>query len=250
MAENRRRSATVAPADERVSEAGDGRVRVEEGHHRVADVVGRQPEHLRELAAVRREATVPHPHGLGRAGRTRREDQHERVGRAGTGVRQRCTRVRRERVGPGRVVDHMEAVAIHRLARGEEELEVRRLGEHERAVGVRDVAGQLRPPAGGVDADDGRPRQRRAAQREEELGDVVEQHADVEGRAGRRVRPEERSPLRGGVDDLAPGPRGVLEAQPDVVVGGAGAHEICDGLHRPILPARQSPPTVVGLFSA
>ena len=96
------------------------------------------------------------------------------------------------------------------------------------------------PASRRVDPDDGRARERGAAQREPELGNVVEQHADVERRVGRRVRAEERGALRGrGSTTSRPRPRRVLEAQADARVAGAGAYELADRRHR-AHPARRS----------
>ena len=123
------------------------------------------------------------------------------TGRSRAAARPRTARALRPTRGSSTTCS---APASTALARGFEQLEVRGLGQHERAVGVGDVARQLGAAPGRVDADDGRAGERGAAQREPELGDVVEQHADVERRVGRRVRPEERGALRGGLDDLAP----------------------------------------------
>ncbi len=71
------------------------------------------------------------------------------------------------------------------------------LGDHEAAVRVLDVAQQVHVAARVVETDYGRPDQRRAAEREEVVGGVVEQHRDM-ARAGIRElgREQRREPHR------------------------------------------------------
>ena len=98
------------------------------------------------------------------------------------------------------------------------------LGDHEPAVGVLDVAQEVLAPAGVVEADDRRARQRRAAEREEVLGDVVEEHRDMRRPTGRQPIEEEVRPPAGLRDVLAVGPDPVLE--PDrraVAIAGSAA---------------------------
>ena len=77
-----------------VREAGDRRVRVEQRHDRVADVVRGEPEVRRERRAPAAQPALAHHHGLRRAGGARREDQHEPVGRRDRDLRQGGARVR------------------------------------------------------------------------------------------------------------------------------------------------------------
>ena len=92
-----------------------------------------------------------------------------------------------------------------------------RLGDDEVEVGVLDVAGRCSPRRGVVQADDRGAREGRAAEGEQVVGRVVEQHPDVErpsspaGRAAcceEEVRPADRL---GG--ELRVGPH--LVAEPD-----------------------------------
>ena len=94
------------------------------------------------------------------------------------------------------------------------------------AVGVADVGGQLGAPAGRVDADHHRSRQRRAGEQEQVLGGVLRQDAEVE-RAGRVTGGlEPRGSGRCLGQHLPPGPRPTLEQEADAVVVGPQAHEL------------------------
>src|SRR5262249_45453109 len=108
-------------------------------------------------------------------------------------------------------------------------------GEHERAVAVCDVERQLGAAPCRVDPDEGGAGERRAAQREPELGHVVEEYADMKRRVVRCLRAEERRALCGLRDHLGPRPLLVLESQPEARVARAGAHEVGDR-HLVILP--------------
>ena len=70
-----------------------------------------------------------------------------------------------------------------------EQRQVGLLGQQQRAVGVLHVARQLGAAPRRVDPDERRARHRARAQREPDLRDVVEQHADVEGRVERACAP-------------------------------------------------------------
>jgi hypothetical protein len=90
-----------------------------------------------------------------------------------------------------------------------EEVLVAGLGHHEPDVRVRGVAQEVLFPAGVVQADDRRARQRRPTEREEVVGRVVEQEPDVE-----------RPVLGGSVEEQvgpAAGFRDVLLVRPDAV---------------------------------
>src|SRR5882762_4304994 len=76
------------------------------------------------------------------------------------------------------------------------------LGNDQLAVGMANVAFELCAPAGGVDPDDHRSGEGRAAQEEHVLGHVFEQHADMPGADGS----EHRGPGRRLCEDPIPGP--------------------------------------------
>ncbi len=106
------------------------------------------------------------------------------------------------------------------------------VGDDQLAVGVADVASQLGAAPRRVDADDRRARERGAAEPEQVLGHVLEQHADVE-RAGGSPSQCHRGPHPTGAHDLGPGVGVVLEAQTDARVVGARREQVGDGRHRP-----------------
>ena len=95
---------------------------------------------------------------------------------------------------PGRGEHRRQAVG-DRL----EQARVARLGDDEPAVRVLDVAQQVLVAPRVVETDDGRADQRRAAEREEVVGGVVEQHRDVarprwQGLGGEERREPHRLP--------------------------------------------------------
>ena len=175
---------------------------------------------------------MAHLHGLRRAGGARREDQHERVARCDGHIGQRRARVRRDRVGPravGAVDDEQPVGGDHRLGAGiREQRHMRPFGEQQRAVGVLHVTRQLRAPAGRVDADERGAGHRARAQREPELGDVVEQHPDMERCVDGLAVEEERGARRDRVEHFPVRPRRVFEAQRDAVAADVGAEQVGD----------------------
>ena len=136
------------------------------------------------------------------------------------------------RVGPTcrrRVDDEQPVGGDHPSGAGiREQRRCARLGQQQRAVGVLHVARQLRAAAGRVDADDRRAGERGRAQREPELGDVVEQHADVERRVDGLAVEEERGAHRDRVEHFPVRPRLVFEAQRDAVAADVGAEQVGD----------------------
>ena len=92
---------------------------------------------------------------------------------------------------------------------------VPRFGEHQPAVRVDRVAEQVLVAAGVVEADDRAADERRAAEREEVVGRVVEQHRDVAGRAGRKALEEERGEATRLVEVLGVRPLAVAELDRD-----------------------------------
>ena len=83
---------------------------------------------------------------------------------------------------------------------------MRGLGDHQRHVGVGEVAGQVRTLTGVVDTHDGAAGQACAGQGEEVVGRVVEQHPHVRGRAGGQSLDEQVRPPAGLGHELAMGP--------------------------------------------
>ena len=196
---------------------------MEQRHRAVEDVVARERTGAR-MGGARRPA-LAHLHGLGGAGGARGEDQQVERGGIGCGVWERSSGVRLHADRPSRAVD-----AVHRHVEVEtlEQGRVLGIGEHGRAVTVADVAGQLLAPAGGVDADDDPLAQRRRAEEEHVLGNVVEQHADVPARQREAVEPggtRARLPHH-----LAPRPPPVVGDQARVVVAGPLAEQGRDRL--------------------
>ena len=135
------------------------------------------------------------------------------------------------RHGGERVVERRPHHEHRRQAVGDrrEQLEVLGLGDHEAAVRLLDVAQEVLAPAGVVEADDGRAGQRGAAEREEVLGDVVEQHRDVRRPTRREPLPEEVRVAARLRDVLGVGPDPVLEPDrgpvPDRGIGRVAAQE-------------------------
>ena len=108
------------------------------------------------------------------------------------------------------------------------------VGDHELAVGVADVAGELVAATGVVDADDRGAGQRGAEQGEQVVGGVVEQHADVERARSASADASHRAMAVAAGDDLAPGPRVVAR------------HRGRPRRRRPGRPAARRPSSVAG----
>jgi len=108
------------------------------------------------------------------------------------------------------------------------------VGHHQLAVGVGHQPGQLGPPVGVVDADHRHPAERRRAEPEEVVRDVVEQHPDVRWTPHIDQLAPEREPAAALGDQLAPAPGAVLEDQRGAVAlrpaGQLGGHGV--GAHR------------------
>ena len=106
------------------------------------------------------------------------------------------------------------------------------LGHDDPAIRVPDVVRELRAPPGRVDADDRGSGERGSAEQEAVLGNVVEQHPDVERRAlGAAGRTQHRGSHRALVRDLRPRPRSVFEDQSGARVVGARRDELGDRPH-------------------
>ena len=94
---------------------------------------------------------------------------------------------------------------------------VARLGEHQAAVGVERVAQQVLVAARVVEADDRAADQRGAAEGEEVVGRVVEQHRDVARRVGRKLLEEQRREPARLLEVLGVRPLPVAELDRDAV---------------------------------
>ena len=145
-------------------------------------------------------------------------------------------------------LDGEHAFAVDPEVETGEQWRVRGLRDDDPAIGVADVVGELLAPAGRVDADDGRARERGAAEQEDVLGNVVEQHADMERPgAGKTGGAQHRRAYRALVRDLRPRPRPILEDETRVVVVGARRDERGDRRrgHRQRTGMRVAPRTSV-----
>ena len=102
-------------------------------------------------------------------------------------------------------------------------------GQHEAAMGVLGIAEEVLIAAGVVEADDGTADERGAAEREEIVGGVVEQHRDVARRSVRQPLQEQVGEARRLGEVLAVRPHLVAEADrhaiADVRVGGVGSQQ-------------------------
>ena len=170
-------------------------------------------------------------HGLRRGRRPRREQQHPEVVDVGGGgavllgvhaeVRPRGLERPFERVAQGRrVVAVGEPVgdedATGQVDAGERRVEqglVAWFGDDELEVRVRDVAAQMLADPGVVEPGHHRARQDRATQREDVVGCVVQQDAEVRWPAGVEPGAVEGSKARRLVEELPVGPDAVAEAE-------------------------------------
>ncbi|KUM69317.1 hypothetical protein AQI70_31560 [Streptomyces curacoi] len=109
-----------------------------------------------------------------------------------------------------------------------EQRQVGPLGDEDPALGVQDVAGEFRAPAGGVDPGDGGSREGRGTQPHRVLGGVVEQDTDVRLGAGRQQVGQQGRPDGGPGRHLVLRQHPPLEPQPRPVVTPPGAYELGD----------------------
>ncbi len=171
------------------------RVAVEQRHAGVAGVGGGEPELLAELVPGPGQPPLAADHRLGRAGRSGGEgEQHPGAGVRQYGGRRRVP-VGREQVGVPGLVDHQHPL---RQRRGGEQRQQPAFGDQQRAVGVLDVAVQVGPAPGGVDADGGGPGQRAGLEPVDVLRGVLQQQPDVRVPGGRQQVAEQRGPGAGG----------------------------------------------------
>ena len=136
-----------------------------------------------------------------------------------SGVGERWTRsgTSRDRVLIPGTIDPQDAVGTDAEVEPLDEVRLRRVRDHELAVGVPQVACQLVAPTGGVGADDDGPAEGRGREEEHVLDRVLEQHADVERPRPTKILQHGRA-CRGGGHQLAPGPLLTFEAQRHPVV--------------------------------
>ena len=198
--------------------------------HRAIEDVARLEHRLRDGA---RRAPLGHPHGFGRACGPGREQQREQ--RLGIGRVERIQRTSRDCFGRARDGSSPRGrVDVEDPVTGEIERDALQQGPHdtvgddELAVGVVDVARELSAAARRIDTDDRRAREPGARQQEDELGHVLEEHADVE-RSGPPQLHEQLSPHACFLDDLAPGPSSILVAEPVGVVLRPAEDQLCEG---------------------
>ena len=118
---------------------------------------------------------------------------------------------------PGSAKRPEERIGGRRVGHRREQRLVARLGEHQPAVRVDRVAEQVLVATGVVEADDRTADERRAAEREEVVGRVVEQHCDVARRAGRQPIEEQRGEPARLVEVLGVRPLPVAELDRDAV---------------------------------
>ena len=210
-AENRGRSAMVAPVASAGKHDGVERVAVEERHGAVEHVVGGRATYV--PLAMPAARPWRHAHGLRRAGGAGREDVARTCRRRSAGrSRPSGWPTSATACAPRRVVRRRCTVAPPRSSPSSRPA-VRRVGEHELAVGVADVAGQLLASTGAVDAD--HRRTGRAPHRTGRTGSrACSRAAGRRGTAAvdRVLRGRASGPgARSRADDLAPGPAAVVE---------------------------------------
>ncbi len=203
------------------------RVRVEQRHAHVADVVGAEIHEHRHALAGHQQPALRADDGLRRVGRARGEDERPdgvdvgldpRVGRPG---------VRREGEGERRAEGGRGIVGIGEPRRGQhrrqavgdrlEERCVPRLGDDQPAVRVLDVAQQVDVAPGVVQAHDRCADERGPAEREQVLGGVVEQDGDMARTVDREALGEERGEADRLRVVLAVGPLRITEPDRDPV---------------------------------
>ena len=139
----------------------------------------------------------------------------------------------RDRVGPRGSVDVEDAFRREIERDAFEQRPHGAVGDDQLAVRVIDVAGELRPPARRVDADDRGPGQTRAQQHEDELRHVLEQHADVERSGPPQLHEQLGAHLRF-LDDLAPRPASIFVEEPVGVVFRPAEDQLGEGRGRAV----------------
>ncbi len=150
------------------------------------------------------DLAVGHPNRLGLATRPRGEDEHQQLGFVHGAVNGNGTVADGGQRGkPLGTVDGHDPIRADANGQAVKEGSVLLVGDDQLAVRRGDVASQLGAPPGGIDADDDRIVESGRTQQKGELGNVVEQHADVE-RSFASPRRQQCGPVRAGVDVLDP----------------------------------------------
>ena len=211
--------------DQGWEQVGHQGVAMEKGHAAVQDVVG--AEGPRRVGRRPRRPTLGHAHRLGGSGRPRREEHQVE------GIRARhFVDGKRRRSAGGQQLPVLRSVDCQDPGGAEVEISQQRrlggVGEDQLAVGVPDVVRQRSSPPSRIDADHGGAGEGGPEEHEDVLGQVLQQHADVEW----SVTPQflERSGAAGGFGhDLRPRPGVPLEQEAGTVVGGSVHHMRGDG---------------------
>ena len=217
---------------ERRGKSGHQRVGVEQGHRRVADVLGSELEHHRHAVARGQQSTLRAAHRLGRGRRSGCEEQrpecvHVGVGRRGPVLTSRVV------IGPGRLQRLLERLTRgrrlvsvgeavrdedpsrerHSLGARSQLLLVTRLGDDHLDVGVRDVVAEMLAPTRVVQPRHGGTGQAGTAERKDVVGRVVQQKTHVGRTAGVEPGAVQRGKALRFGQKLAVCPLAVAEAQ-------------------------------------
>ena len=183
---------------------------MEERHRAVADVVALESVGLGGAPGDGGQAPLGAAHGLGVAGRARREEQQEEVVGRRPSRHGSTPASRRDRLEPAAVVGRCRRAGCDRGGRRGRGRRGARAPPSSVTRSWQSVKRMSRASScaasGGVDPDHRRSGQRGAAQPEEVFGDVVEKDADVE-RAGSAQRRRQRGAAAALGHDLAPASR-------------------------------------------
>ena len=180
-----------------------------------------------DCVAGRRNFGVGAPHRLGVAAGARREDEHEEIVGVQVDLGHRAASDRRQIGRPLRRVDVENAVGWDGGTQVVQEHVVALLGDDQLAVGMRHVACQLGSATSGVEADDDGAAQRGGAEQHDEVGHIVEEHADME-RAVDTPREQEVGPINAFLGVLRPCPPPVFEEQARSLVVEASGDQVTE----------------------
>ncbi len=185
-------------AGQRRSPTGDHRVAVEHRHTEVVDVVPAHSEESGGRVSGGGQPALGAEGCLGRAGGAGGEvEEHPGGGRRGTEATGaggdlvgRRALVRPQQFPVGRVVHDEDPLGRDGEVQAGQQRQVGAFGDQQRAVGMADVAGELRPATGGIDPGDRGPGECRRAQPQRILGHIAEQHPEVRLRIMRQQLPQ------------------------------------------------------------
>ncbi len=204
----------------------------------------RDVHHLDEAAARALEPALRQDARLRRAARARGEQKEVDAPLVDLHVGDGGALVGCEHCGVVGAVDVEDPPVRSAEVEAVEQVRVAAFGDDELAVGVGDVAGELGATACRVDADDDGVGERGRTEPHRELGDVVEEQADVRRRVRVEGRLQARGACRARVEVLAPGVGLVLESDRGAIaVRGAGLDVLGDAGHERVgeLQARAGP---------